>query len=365
MSAPASPDRVINSIAPIRVCDNGGWSDTWFARHGKVFSIAVSPYVEVQMKVYERSEGRPRITIHAENYGERYAIEEPNGVYDKHPLIEAAMDYASIPKHISIEVTIFSEAPPGCSTGTSAAVSVALLGALDTLSAGRMTPHQVAMAAFYVETQLLKQQCGIQDQIASAHGGINFIDMHEYPHASVSRIDVPAAVWWELESRLVLIYIGSSHSSSEVHRMVIRSLERSGMGSPKLDVLRHCAEEAKEALYAADLEELGRSMIRNTDAQADLHPDLVGPHHRRAIEIAREFGASGWKVNGAGGDGGSVAILSHQDRSRRREMVRAILGSDPRYRHIPALLSHYGLRVWEAPRRGLPEVRGAGMGTGS
>lgn len=349
-SAGRAPDRVFHSVAPIRVCDNGGWTDTWFARHGKVFAISISPYVEVQMKVYAGAAGdRRRITIHAENYGERYTIAEPNGVYDKHPLLEAAMDYASIPKDTAIEVSIFSEAPPGCSTGTSAAVSVALLGALDMLTAGRMTPYQVAMAAFHVETQLLKQQCGIQDQIASAHGGINFIDMHQYPHASVSRIEVPDTVWWELESRLVLIYVGGSHSSSQVHQMVIRSLERSGMESPRLEALRRCAEASKEALYAHDLEELGRIMTRNTEAQRELHAELVGPGHQRVIDVAREFDASGWKVNGAGGDGGSVTILSHPDRVRRREMVRAILAADARFRHIPALLSHYGLRVWEVP----------------
>lgn len=346
------PARVINSIAPIRVCDNGGWSDTWFARHGKVFSIAVSPYVEVQMKVFRHTGDRSRITINAENYGERYTISQPNGVYDRHPLIEAAMDFSAIPKDVAVEVTLFSEAPPGCSTGTSAAVSVALLGALDCLTPGRMTPYQVAMAAFQVETNLLKQQCGIQDQMASAHGGINFIDMHEYPHAAVSRISIPEALWWELESRLVLIFVGSSHSSSNVHLMVIRNLEQAGMGSPRVEALRRCAVEAKEALYACDLEALGESMIRNTEAQAALHPDLVGPDHRQVIEIARRFGAAGWKVNGAGGDGGSVSILSHPDRSRRREMIRAIAGADSKYQHIPASLSSHGLRVWETAEAG-------------
>ncbi|MFB3830008.1 MAG: GHMP kinase [Bryobacteraceae bacterium] len=353
--------RVINSIAPIRVCDNGGWTDTWFARHGKVFSVAVSPYVEVQMKVHKPGGDRPRIIINAENYGERYAIAKPNGCYDKHPLIEAAMDYASIPKDVAIEVSIFSEAPPGCSTGTSAAVSVALLGALDCLTPGRMTPYQVAMAAFHVETQLLKQQCGIQDQISSAHGGINFIDMHEYPHASVSQLSVSEAMWWELESRLVLIFVGSSHSSSDVHLRVIRGLERAGMDSPQLEALRRCAVEAKEALYAADLVELGRSMIRNTEAQAGLHPDLVGPHHQEVIDIAREHGALGWKVNGAGGGGGSVSILCHPDRSRRREMIRAITSVNPDYQHIPVSLSRHGLRVWEPPARGAAEARAARM----
>jgi len=25
------PLRIINSVASIRICDNGGWMDTWFA----------------------------------------------------------------------------------------------------------------------------------------------------------------------------------------------------------------------------------------------------------------------------------------------------------------------------------------------
>ena len=113
----------VNSVAPIRICDNGGWTDTWFARHGRVFNIAVSPHAEVQMHIRPRGDsGSKRITIHAENYGERYTIDEPRGVYDKHPLLEAALDYMHIPQEVAIEVSIFSEAPVGCSTGTSAAV---------------------------------------------------------------------------------------------------------------------------------------------------------------------------------------------------------------------------------------------------
>jgi D-glycero-alpha-D-manno-heptose-7-phosphate kinase len=91
----------------------------------------------------------------------------------------------------------------------------------------------------------------------------------------------------------------------------------------------------------------------------------VGPHHHKAIEIARAFDAAGWKVNGAGGDGGSVAILSHPDPTRRRETIRAILESDTRYRHIPARLSHHGLRVWEVRRHGLTEMGGGGTVSGS
>ena len=42
-----SPLRVISSVAPIRIADLGGWTDTWFAKHGRVLNIVVYPYAEV------------------------------------------------------------------------------------------------------------------------------------------------------------------------------------------------------------------------------------------------------------------------------------------------------------------------------
>jgi D-glycero-alpha-D-manno-heptose-7-phosphate kinase len=340
--------RIVNSVAPIRICDNGGWSDTWFARYGRVFNIAVYPYAEVQMRVFPNPGGRPRITINAENYGVRYTISEPKGNYDKHPLLEAAIDYMHVPADVSIEVSIHSEAPGGCSTGTSAAVSVALIGALDCLTPGRMTAHEIASAAQIIETQLLQQQCGIQDQIASAYGGINYIDMYEYPHASVSPIRVPDSIWWDLEGRLSLIFVGQTHSSSETHQMVIRELEDAGPEAPKLRPLRATATRSKDALIAGDFRALGRAMIDNNEAQRNLHPALIGAHHQEIIDIASRSGAIGWKVNGAGGAGGSVTLLSGPDRAEKRAMLRDIEDANEGYRNIPLHLSRFGVRVWES-----------------
>ncbi|MBI1802641.1 MAG: hypothetical protein HYR71_13530, partial [Chloroflexi bacterium] len=81
------PLRIINSAAPIRVCDNGGWTDTWFAAHGKVFNIGVYPYAEVQIEVYPyQHDHAERIVIYAENYGERYvpalSVSQGGGEWD-------------------------------------------------------------------------------------------------------------------------------------------------------------------------------------------------------------------------------------------------------------------------------------------
>ncbi len=338
--------RVINSLAPIRICDNGGWTDTWFAEHGKIFNIGVYPYAEVQIEVYEHDGSEDRIVLHAENFGQRYVV-RPEEKYDRHPLLEAAIDHMKVPQDLSVEVTIFSEAPAGGSMGTSASITVALIGALDCLTRGRMTPHEVARTAQLIETEKLKQQCGIQDQLCSAYGGINYIEMHQYPNASVSQLWVPNSIWWELERRLVLIYLGKSHSSSRVHEMVIRELENAGPACPKIEDLRQTAPRSRDAVYAGDFGALGRAMIDNTDAQGRLHADLISKDAWQVIEIARKYQALGWKVNGAGGEGGSVTILCGAMSHEKRSMIREIEEANPLFKNIPIYLSRYGLRVWE------------------
>ena len=337
---------IINSIAPIRVCDNGGWTDTWFAGHGRIFNIGVYPYAEVQLTVSSDGDHEARIIINAENYGERYVV-NPERHWDKHPLLEAAIEYMRVPGDLSFEVTIYSEAPGGASTGTSAAVTVALIGALDSLTPGRLTPHEVALAAQRIETEMLRQQCGIQDQLCAAYGGINYIEMHRYPHASVSPILVPNSIWWELERRLALIYLGTSHQSSSVHEMVIRGLENAGPECPQLQDLRATAPRSRDAVYAGDFAALGQAMADNTEAQRRLHPRLISPGHQRVIDIARAHGALGWKVNGAGGEGGSVTILCGDVSQVKRTMIREIEQENALFRNIPLYLSRHGLRVWE------------------
>ena len=341
------PLRIINSVAPIRIADNGGWTDTWFARHGKIFNIGVYPYAEVQIEVFPYERGEDRIIIIAENYGHRYALAPEIRKWDRHPLLEAAIDFMKVPADIAVQVTIFSEAPAGASTGTSAAVSVALIGALDRLTPGRMTPHEVAQAAHHVEMDILGLQCGIQDQICSAYGGINYIEMKEFPWAAVSQIQIPNATWWELERRLSLIYFGRSHNSSEVHKKVILELENAGPDCAKISDLRMTAEKSRDAVYDGNFAALGRAMIDNTEAQGRLHPELISPDAQKVIEIAGAHGAIGWKVNGAGGFGGSLTILSGPLSEAKRRMIKDIERENPLYKNIPIYLSRYGLRTWE------------------
>ncbi len=334
----------VNAVAPIRICDIGGWTDTWYASQGAVFHIAVYPYVEVQVHVAPRLDGSERVMITAENYGERFTVDPEKISYDQHPLLEAAIDVMELPDNAAFTINIYSEAPPGAATGTSAAVAVALLGALDHLTPGRLTPHEVASLAHALETEKLGLESGIQDQLCSAYGGVNFLEMQRFPHATVSNLRLADQVWWELEQRLAVVYIGTPHSSSQIHQQVIADLGDDPSQNPQLAAMRRLAREAKDAVLQGDLAALGDVMSRNTEQQRQLHPSLVCEQADEIISVGREFGIVGYKVNGAGGDGGSLTLLCDGDRAKKRQMLAAL--ERVGYPHLPIYMSRRGLRVW-------------------
>jgi D-glycero-alpha-D-manno-heptose-7-phosphate kinase len=336
---------VVTATAPIRVADVGGWTDTWFSGRGVVFNIAVSPGVDVSVRVFERGSVPHRVTLDVANFGDHYGFELGQAP-GRHPLLEAVVDEVGVPDGVALDVRVASEVPAGSSTGTSAAVAVALVGALDAVAPHRRrAAHQVAQAAHRVEVEVLGLQSGVQDQLCAAFGGVNFIQIDPYPEAVRTGLSVPAPAWEELGQRLLLLHLGRAHHSSEIHERVIDRLVREGEDSPALEELRACAVAARDAALAGDLERLGRAMTRNTDAQRRLHGELVSAQARAVIDVAASHGASGWKVNGAGGEGGSLSILGGPDPERRQVMERALLAADSRLRVLPIRLDQNGLQV--------------------
>ena len=336
----------INAVAPIRICDIGGWTDTWFAKHGAVFNISVYPYVEVQIEV-KKAHSKEKFVINVENYGDKYSFDPSNDNFlSKHPLIEASLSTFEISEDVCLHINIYSDAPPGASTGTSAAVSVALLGALGEFKKDKLTAHEVAILAHSIETEKLHLQCGVQDQLASAYGGINYIEILDFPHSIVSPINIPDNVWWELEHRLGVVYLGKPHKSSDIHKKVIEDLGKDPSGDVRLLQLANLAKMTKNALLNSDFYALGNAMNHNTYIQKSLHPSLVSEQALEIINKADYYGAFGCKVNGAGGDGGSITILFDSDREKKRKFMKEVSVDDVHC--LPIYLSRKGLRVWKS-----------------
>jgi D-glycero-alpha-D-manno-heptose-7-phosphate kinase len=291
------------------------------------------------------------VTLEAGGVDQPYSF-DPADPPGRQPLLEATVAEAGLPAdaRVSVALHVSSGVPPGSSMGTSAAVTVSLIGALDVLAGRSRTPLEVAALAHRIETQRLGTESGVQDQVAAAFGGINYVEIRSYPEIRVIPLSVPDAVRQELERRLVVVSLGRSHVSSAVHgRVIARLREGAAGGTAELDALRRAAAAGRNAVEQGDLEALGRAMIANTAAQRRLHPDLVNTDAQRVMDIAARHGASGWKVNGAGGEGGTVTLLGGADTEAQVRLVDGIAHAGPPLDIIPVHVSRAGLQAeWMA-----------------
>jgi len=339
---------LVHGRAPLRINDIGGWTDTWFAGKGRVQNLAVGPPVEIQLKAEpDKKKEKKRVVVIVENYAARFRFDPDQPGPAPHPLIQQAVSLAGVPPELRVEINIFSPVPPGISTGTSASVCVALIGSLFYLRGQKISLRRLAALAHKVETERLRQQCGIQDQLCAAYGGILFIQMDRYPQSKVNRLSLDFEIRQELERRLCLIYLGRPHLSTNLHEQIIERLEKKETSLLPLEKMAALAEKAKETLEKGDLKAYGEVMIENTEWQRRLGADLISAEADRVIAIAKKYRAEGWKVNGAGGEGGSMTVLASSDDRLRRQMLEAIGNLGRGIRPLPAYLSSEGFVAWE------------------
>ncbi len=321
--------------APVRFCDLGGWTDTRIVPRGAVVSFAATLYTHVTLEVGPFD----GITIESFDTDEQQHVRdirriEYNSVLD---LFKAAVKRSGIKRGVRIRV--HSDAPPGSGLGSSAALGVATIGALAAHLGRYLLPYEVAQESQALETEELGLECGVQDQFASAFGGVNFMDV-QYPDARVSPIPLESVTRLELEDRFVLVYTGHSHFSSAMHEKVIAEF-RAGRNPRQFEELAHCAVEGKEALLAGNLDRFAAAMNRNWEAQKSLHPEITTPEIEALHAVACGAGALGFKANGAGG-GGTVTVLAQRDRVHHVRRAVSALGMQV----LPAQIDTTGLQVW-------------------
>ena len=253
-------------------------------------------------------------------------------------LVQAAL--GEFPPGPPVDIRVRSGVPAGSALGTSSAVAVALIGALSALRREDRSQADVAREAHRLETQVLGEECGLQDQLAAVHGGISYIAVDRYPDAKVETLPR----WLALDEVMSTVYLGSPHVSSQMHRDVIEGGDRG-----VFQALRAAARKARSAVLGQDLRSLSEAMQENAAAQLDLHPDVVGAEASAAIELGRSCGALAWKVNGAGGEGGSLAVL--HESAEARSAFENLVEKTGRWRALPLRISSSGLVVELNPPR--------------
>lgn len=327
---------MIFSRTPVRICDIGGWTDTWFFPNGAVFNICVDLYSYVKISPNDSN----KIRIFSENLNLRSEISDFNNIeYDGNlDLLKAAIRRMGIKE--GMDVYVNTEAPPGCGTGTSASVAVSLVAALTKFLNKKIFPIKIANLAHKLEIEELGLESGVQDQYAVSMGGVNFMEI-SYPSVKMTPIKLKKSKICELECQLILIYLGS-RKSNEMHKAVIENYKKGDKTTLKsFEIIKNCAFEMKNAINSKDLNYIGELMNKNWDAQKKLHKMMVNPLINKAESLSFNNGAIGFKLNGAGG-GGSATIIAEIGKEYKLKTKLTENG----FQILPTKLDFMGVQTW-------------------
>ncbi|HMK16168.1 MAG TPA: mevalonate kinase [Methanomicrobiales archaeon] len=205
-------------------------------------------------------------------------------------------------------VYVRSQLPSSSGLGSSAAVTVATLSAINEEFGKGLSREEVARQAFEIEKRVQKGRASATDTYVSSFGGVVLIEGAE--KRRLPPVNLPLVVG---NSRV-------SHNTSQMVERVARERERHpGIVNPLLDAIGEVTREA--LLQIHDLRALGNLMNTNhalLDALGVGHPSLT-----RLVLAARSAGAFGAKTTGAGGGGCMIALAPNRARGRVAGALRS------------------------------------------
>lgn len=306
---------MMRARAPVRIDFAGGWTDVArFAQEepGVVVNAAISIYSYASTRRHETDAERG-IQIYSADFNTYVEAADVRRLeYDGNAdLVKAAIRHLGVDERFFI--TTRSDAPPGSGLGTSAAMGVALIGALSSLVGRAFLPAEVAEMASAIERVELGILGGKQDQYASAIGGFQFMEFHGET-VRTSPLRLSARVLLELQKHLVLCYTEQSRLSGDIHAQVTEAFTSGEPATTGAMVdLKRIGRAMKERLLLGDLDGFASLMSENWTNQKRLHPSVTNERIDELFAIAADAGAAGGKACGAGG-GGCLVFLAKPDR---------------------------------------------------
>jgi D-glycero-alpha-D-manno-heptose-7-phosphate kinase len=197
-----------------------------------------------------------------------------------------------------------ADVPAGTGLGSSSTYLVCLLTALYELKRERVPTQAKAEFAFKVEMEMAGHPVGKQDHYMAAFGGMTCLEIDTNGRVHVSPLDISMTVTEDLHSRVLLFFTGISRSANNILKEQSRDTQRAD--KTVVDSLHYTKEigyRVKEALEKGDLEKFGHLLHDHWENKKRRSGGISSSNIDGWYNLAREAGALGGKVIGAGGGG--------------------------------------------------------------
>jgi D-glycero-alpha-D-manno-heptose-7-phosphate kinase len=194
-----------------------------------------------------------------------------------------------------------------------------LIAALACRLGRQLATEEIAELASHIEIERMRMPIGYQDQYAAAFGGLNCLEISRdrrclRPCAATP--DVRRA----LEQRLLLFFTGKRRRSTDILQAQRDASRRAGSSTVEaLHEIKHIAEQMIAALECGDLDHVGRLLHDSWVQKRRLAPGVTTPEIDAWYAEARDAGALGGKITGAGGGG---FLMLYADPARRSAVIQ-------------------------------------------
>lgn len=308
---------MIISRTPFRISFFGGGTDYpgWYRLHGgSVLSATIDKYCYLTCRrlppFFEHSIRLVYSTI--ENCRTADEI--------RHPAARAVMKFVGIDR--GVEIHHDGDLPARSGIASSSAFTVGLLNALYCLKGVMPDRHRLAMESIQIEQEVLREHVGSQDQVAVTYGGLNHIRFLANGDIDVRPMSLSHEAVTDLNSHLMLFYTGIQRTASEIASTFTEQIEQR---EPELRMMTAMVDESISILTDGDLMRFGRLLHEAWSAKRGLSAAVSNPRVEAMYAAAREAGALGGKLTGAGG-GGFLLLFAPPDRHAAiRESLRDLL----------------------------------------
>jgi D-glycero-alpha-D-manno-heptose-7-phosphate kinase len=313
---------------PLRISLMGGGTDfrQYFLREeGCVLSSAIDKYIYVIIKA--RYDNQIRV-----GYTRTELVQDIDEL--QHDLVRECLRYTGITS--GVEIATMGDIPSeGSGLGSSSTVTVGLLNAMYAYLGTPVDQAKLAQIACKIEIDVLGNPIGEQDQYIAAYGGQRFIRFGRDGSVQVDSLGLSEESTRRLNRNLMLFFTNVTRKAGTVLSEQVQNLD------DRLEILREMkclALRSRESLLADDFDALGHMLHEGWLLKKQLASKISNSAIDELYHLARQAGALGGKITGAGG-GGYLLLYCPRD---KQDDVRAALRCLP---ELPFHLERDGSKV--------------------
>ena len=316
---------MILTRAPFRITLGGGGTDlpAYYSKHGGfVVAAGIDKYMFINVN-------RPVIDdLIRLKYSSSEMVAHVNEL--KHAGAREVLKFVGIEK--GIEINSIADAPAGTGLATSSSYTVALLRALHTLKHDYVSSKDLAEEACTIEMQIMKLPAGKQDQYMASFGGITVLDIATDGTVKVRKTAISDDAIDELNYNMLVFYTNTMRSSSDI----LHDQSNSIKGEKKdvvesMHMIKELGYKMLEALESENLTEVGKIFDTHWQHKKRTSNKISNPNFDKIYGTAKENGALGGKISGAGG-GGFFTFYVEGDHKKLREAMRNLGLREMKYR---------------------------------